>query len=140
MTDMIELAHEQYDRIQWQTVPDDVTREDLTGFIARGIRDLYVKTGRAAVFSEDMFTRSGDLYSSFSETLPQDEQMYALVTAEIAFYTKVQKTVDTLTSYSTDALSVTHGDKPFANLQTTIVDLKTEQRQLWYKMTRYHHL
>jgi len=66
--------------------------------------------------------------------------MYALVTAEIAFYTKVQKTVDTLTSYSTDALSVTHGDKPFANLQTTIVDLKTEQRQLWYKMTRYHHL
>jgi len=51
-------------------VPDDVTREDLTGFIARGIRDLYVKTGRAAVFSEDMFTRSGDLYSSFSETLP----------------------------------------------------------------------
>lgn len=140
MTDMLELAHEQYDRIQWQTVPDDVTREDLTGFIARGIRELYVKTGRAANFSEDMFTRSGDLYSAFSETLPLDEQAYVLVSAEISFYSKVQKTVDTLTSYSTDALSVTHGDKPFANLQQTIVDLKIDQRQIWYKMTRYHHL
>lgn len=140
MTDMIELAHEQYDRIEWQTVPDDVTREDLTGFIARGIRDLYVKTGRAANFDEEMFTRSGDLYSQFSQTLPLDEQQYVLVSAEIFFYSKVQKTVDTLTSYSTDALSVTHGDKPFANLQQTISDLKVEQRQIWYKMTRYHHL
>ena len=62
------------------------------------------------------------------------------MTAEIAFYQKVQKTVDTLTSYTTDALSVTHGDKPFANLQQTITDLKAEQRQIWYKMTRFHHL
>ena len=140
MTDMLELAHGLYDRIEWQTVPDDVTREDLTGFIARGIRDLYVKTGRSANFSEDMFVRSGSLYTTFSETLPLDEQLYVLTSAEIMFYTKVQTTVDTLTSYSTDALSVTHGDKPFANLQTKIADLKAEQRQIWYKMTRYHHL
>lgn len=140
MTDMIELAHEQYDRIQWQTVPEDVTREDLTGFIARGIRDLYVKTGRSEVFSEDMFVRTENEYETFSETLPLDEQQYVLVSAEICFYSKVQTTVDTLTSYSTDALSVTHGDKPFANLQQRITDLKMEQRQIWYKMTRYHHL
>lgn len=140
MTDMLELAHGLYDRIEWQTVPDDVTREDLTGFIARGIRDLYVKTGRSANFSEDMFVRSGSLYTTFSETLPLDEQLYVLTSAEIMFYTKVQTTVDTLTSYSTDALSVTHGDKPFANLQAKIADLKAEQRQIWYKMTRYHHL
>lgn len=87
-----------------------------------------------------MFERTENLYSSFSETLPLDEQLYVLVTAEIAFYIKVQTTVDSLTSYSTDALSVTHGDKPFANLQQKIMDLKMEQRQIWYKMTRYHHL
>ena len=121
-------------------MPDDVTREDLTGFIARGIRDLYVKTGRASNFKEEMFTRFGDLYSEFSETLPLDELQYVLVSAEIFFYTKVQTTVDALTSYSTDALSVTHGDKPFANLQQKISDLKVDQRQIWYKMTRYHHL
>jgi len=52
----------------------------------------------------------------------------------------VQTTVDALTSYTTDVLSVTHGDKPFSNLQQKIGDLKMEQRQIWYKMTRYHHL
>lgn len=87
-----------------------------------------------------MFTRSGSLYSEFAETLPLDEQQYVLVAAEIFFYSKVQTTVDALTSYSTDALSVTHGDKPFANLQQKITELKTDQRQIWYKMTRYHHL
>jgi len=117
-----------------------VTREDLTGFIARGIRDLYVKTGRSANFSEDMFTKSGGLYSEFSDTLPLDEQLYVVVSAEISFYSKVQTTVDALTSYTTDVLSVTHGDKPFSNLQQKIGDLKMEQRQIWYKMTRYHHL
>lgn len=99
-----------------------------------------MKTGRAASFSEEMFTRSGDLYSEFSGTLPLDEQQYVLVSAEIFFYSKVQTTVDALTSYSTDALSITHGDKPFANLQQKITDLKNDQRQIWYKMTRYHHL
>lgn len=140
MTDMVELAHELFDRIEWQKVPEDVTREDLTGFIARGIRDLYVKTGRATSFSEDMFVKAEDMYTEFTPTLPLDESQYVLVSAEIFFYQKVQKTVDTLTSYTTDALSVTHGDKPFANLQQTLTDLKAEQRQIWYKMTRYHHL
>lgn len=89
---------------------------------------MYVKTGRSEVFSEDMFVRTENEYETFSETLPLDEQQYVLVSAEICFYSKVQTTVDTLTSYSTDALSVTHGDKPFANLQQRITDLKMEQR------------
>lgn len=87
-----------------------------------------------------MFDRAESMYESFSETLPLDERQYVLVSAEICFYSKVQTSVDALTSYSTDALSVTHGDKPFANLQQKIGDLKMEQRQIWYKMTRYHHL
>lgn len=97
-------------------------------------------TGRSSSFSENMFEMNGELHLSFSADLPLDEREYVLVTAEIAFYKKVQKTVDTLTSYTTDALSVTHGDKPFANLQQTITDLKADQREIWYKMTRYHHL
>lgn len=63
-----------------------------------------------------------------------------LISAQIAFYQKVQTEVDAITSYSTDALSVTHGDKPFANLQTMITDLQSRQRMIWYKMTRYHML
>lgn len=104
MTDMVELARELHSRIEWQTIPDTVTREDLTDFIAKGIRDLYVKTGRSATFTEDMFLSGDEMkYATFSETLPLDEQMYVLVAAEILFYAKAQTTVDTLTSYTTDA-------------------------------------
>lgn len=45
-----------------------------------------------------------------------------------------------LTSYSTDAMTVTHGDKPFANLQQTLMDAERRKDQIWYKMTRYHLL
>ena len=69
-----------------------------------------------------------------------DEQEYVLTTAEIAFYKKVQASVDDLTSYTTDAMAVTHGDKPFANIQQKITDLDTRQRMIWYKMARYNIL
>lgn len=115
-------------------------QEDLTNFIAQGIRDLYVKTGRAASFSSNMFTIEEEMYVSFSEDLPLDEEEYVLLAAEISFYTKVQTTVNKLTSYTTDALSVTHGDKPYLNLQDTLANRKADLRLIWYKMTRYHHL
>lgn len=63
-----------------------------------------------------------------------------LTTAEIAFYKKVQASVDDITSYTTDAMAVTHGDKPFANIQQKIIDLDTRQRMIWYKMARYNIL
>lgn len=94
----------------------------MTIIIADAIRYLYVITGRALRFDEDMFEKDGDLYITFSDTLPLDEQEYVLVTAEIQFYRKVQASVDDLTSYTTDAMAVTHGDKPFANLQQRIGD------------------
>ena len=140
MTDLNVLTELQFERVEWQTVAEDVTKEDLSAFIFRGIRDLYVKTGRSSSFREDMFVKEEDVYVSFEEDLPLDEEEYVLVVAEIFFLQKVQSTVDQLTSYSTDALSVTHGDKPFANLQQRITDLKNDRREIWYKMTRYHHL
>lgn len=140
MTDIVDLASRQFTRIEWQNVPDTVTREDLTGFIADAIRYLYVLTGRATQFNEQDFTVDEDYYTEFAQDLLQDEKEYVLISAQIAFYQKVQTEVDAITSYSTDALSVTHGDKPFANLQTMIMDLQSRQRMIWYKMTRYHML
>lgn len=140
MTDIVDLASRQFTRIEWQNVPDTVTREDLTGFIADAIRYLYVLTGRATQFNESDFTADGDYYMEFAQDLLQDEKEYVLISAQIAFYQKVQTEVDAITSYTTDALSVTHGDKPFANLQTMITDLQSRQRMIWYKMTRYHML
>lgn len=140
MTDIIALTEQQHKRIEWQNVPYDVTIDDMCVFITRAIEHLYVVTGRALIFREDMFTIEDGLCVTFSETLPLDEKWYVLLTAEIDFYTKVQTGVSDLTSYTTDAMSVSHGDKPFANLQQKLMDLDTERKMIWYKMTRYHHL
>ena len=140
MTDIMALAYRLYQRIEWQNVPEAVTQEDLSGAIADAIRDLYVMTGRALTFSEDMFTKDGFTYLYFADELKLDEEEYVLATAEVNFYAKVQTTVNELTSYTTDAMSVAHGDKPFANLQQTIEDARRKQRMIWYKMIRFHHL
>ena len=112
----------------------------MTALIADGIRHLYVMTGRALTFNEDDFVMEYEMYVSFKQDLPLDEKEYVLVTAEINLYRKAQTSVNELTSYTTDAMAVSHGDKPFANLQTTITDAEARREKIWYKMIRYHLL
>ena len=140
MTDIVLLAKKLYERIEWQSVPETVTRDDLTIMIADAIRHLYVMTGRAMTFDEDKFTKEDEEYVSFADDLPLDEREYVILCAELGFYKKVQSSVDDLTSYTTDAMAVTHGDKPFANLQQKIADTDAKITQIWYKMIRYHLL
>lgn len=140
MTDVVNLARRLFQRIEWQSVPDAVGEDELIEFVADAIRYLYVMTGRTMQFTEDMFISEDGLYVQFAGDLMLDEQEYVLVTAEIAFYRKVQASVDNITSYTTDAMAVTHGDKPFANLQQKIADLDVRQRMIWYKMARYNIL
>ncbi len=140
MTDIMELAKKLYTRVKWQEVPEPVTQEDLTALIADGIRHLYVMTGRALTFDEDWLIKENDVYISFEQDLPQDEKEYVQVTAEIDLYRAAQTDVNELTSYTTDAMAVSHGDKPFANLETTIMDAESRREKIWYKMIRYHLL
>lgn len=139
MTDVIGLALRLFDRIEWQNTPDDITKDDLAVMIADAIRYLYVVTGRALEFNENMFEKDEETFT-FSQTLQLDEQEYVILTAEINFYTKVQTGVSDQVSYTTDAMSVSHGDKPFANLQQKIADLEARRRIIWYKMIRFHLL
>lgn len=140
MTDIMELANKLYTRVKWQNVPEPVTQEDLTALIADGIRYLYVMTGRALTFDENWFIKEEDMYVSFEQDLPLDEKEYVQVTAEIDLYREAQTDVNELTSYTTDAMAVAHGDKPFANLETTIMDAESRREKIWYKMIRYHLL
>lgn len=142
MTDIVLLANKLLQKVEWQNVPKPVTRNDLTVFIADAIRDLYVMTGRALTFSESDFEYDKDeeMYISFAHDLPLDERKLVLLTAELAVMKKAQTDVNELTSYSTDAVTVSHGDKPFANLQETIDGLQVEWERVWYKMPRYHML
>ena len=76
----------------------------------------------------------------FEDDLRPDEKLWVILTAVLGFYRKVQSQYDGLTSYTTDAMAVTHGDKPFANLQQKIVDAEANRDKIWYKMIRFHHL
>lgn len=102
MTDIMKLAEALFTRIEWQSVNDPVTIEDMTGYIVEAIKTLYVMTGRAMLFSDDLIIKTEETYV-FKEMLPLDEQEYVLVTAQVDFLRKVQTSVDNLTSYTTDA-------------------------------------
>lgn len=141
MTDIVALAKRLHKRIEWQSTPDDVTAVDMCEMIAEGIRWLYTMTGRGFNFDESWFTYDpSGAAVSFLQDLAGDEREYVLLSAQIDFFRKSQENVDTLTSYSTDAMTVTHGDKPFANLQQMLTDLQSQRNRVWHKMERYHLL
>lgn len=77
---------------------------------------------------------------AFEDVLRPDEQLWVVLTAALAFFQKVQSQYDGLTSYTTDAMAVTHGDAPFKNLQTKIDGLKGERDVVWWRMVRYNML
>ena len=52
----------------------------------------------------------------------------------------MQTNVNNVFGYSTDALTVTNADKPYANLAATIAELEQKRRTLYYKMVRFNLL
>ena len=141
MTDVVDLAHRLYKRVNQQTTPAEVGWSDLVHIIIEAIEDLYVISGRSSQFSEDMFEMddSGST-CTFSDDLALDERKWVIKKAEVEFYKWVQASVDDQTSYSTDAVSLTHGDKPYEHIGETIQDRKDELNRIWYDMTRYNQL
>lgn len=55
----------------------------------------------------------------------------------LGFYRRVQSDVNRIVGYSTDAMTITNADKPYANISQTVNELLNRQRILYYKMTRY---
>ena len=139
MTDVMALAKKLCRRINQQNVPVTVGRVDLVHFLQDAIEDLYVLSGRYALYSEDMFEfDESENECTFADDLPLDERKWVLKKAEIEFYKWVQTDVDTDTSYTTDAMSVTHGDAPWKNLDSMINKRTHELNRIWYSMTRYN--
>lgn len=126
MTDMQKMAQELRQRTEWQDTPVELAHEDYLEIVRQAVRHLYVMTGR--------YTQYGD---SSDVTLSADEYEYVLTTAEIGFYRRVQSDVNRIVGYSTDAMTITNADKPYANISQTVNELLNRQRILYYKMTRF---
>jgi len=141
MTDIVELAQRLHWKINSQRTPYEVHWIDQVHWIAEAIRKFYVISGRAMQFSEDMFEYDESGHeTSFSGDLLADEREWVLLEAQIEFYKWVQASHDDMVSYTTDAMSVTHGNKPYEHIGATIDRLEGERNRIWYAMTRYNQI
>jgi len=161
VTDIVKLAQRLHRRIKWQEIPEELTSEDLIEILCDAIRMLYVISGRTFNFSEDKFIvvpepdedteepeepdeeeKDDDLEPGvyFADDLELDEQEWILLEGEIAFYNLALSNVDDLQSYTTDAMAVTHGDKPYKNIKSTVEDRQAKQAVVWTRMVRFNQL
>lgn len=131
--------------------------DDLVEILEDAIRMLYVISGRTFLFSDNKFKdvmrveippeeEGGEpTYQEiegvfFEDDLELDEQEWILLEGEISFYNLALSNVDDLQSYTTDAMAVTHGDKPYKNIKQTIDDRKAKQDIVWTRMVRFNQL
>ena len=135
MLSLTAMAAELQEHTAWQETPELLTEEQYIGMIIRGLKRLYIDTGRASEYKDENIIRSDDLY--YNADLLIDEQYYIMLCSQIDFFKKVQSDVNNVMSYTTNALSVTNADKPYANLKNTIEDLEKERRIVYYKMARF---
>lgn len=131
------LSDELKARTEWQRTPTVLIDKDYDDLIVRGIKRLYIDTGRALEFSNSYFFVDEDGADSFLIDLKLDEEEYVLLCAQIAFFKKVQSDVNNIVGYTTDALTVTNADKPYVHLQDTIDKLEQDRRIVYYKMIRF---
>lgn len=109
--ELAQLAAELAQRTQWQDTPVEMTEADYLEIARQAARHLYVMTGRYTQYDADIVP-----------DLDADEYEYVLTTAEIGFYRRVQSDVNRIIGYSTDAMTITNADKPYANLSQTIAE------------------
>lgn len=140
MVDITRLAAELQRRTEWQHTPDALFAEDYHAMVVSALRNLYVLTGRATLYNEEKLVYEEGLPVLYDASLQVDEEEYVLLTAEIDLFRKVQTEVNNAFGYSTDALTITNADRPYANLSTTVNELENRRRVLYYKMTRFNLL
>ena len=135
-----EMAKTLQEETAWQRTPEPIDLEQYEAMVAKAIKRLYVDTSRVFEYNPALMIISENETGRtilFDKDLPIDEELYVMLCAKIEFFRKVQSDVNNIVGYTTDALSVTNADKPYAHLKDTIVDLDNERRIVYYKMIRY---
>lgn len=140
MLNISKLAEWLKEKTEWQDTPVPLTDQNYLNMVIDGIERLFVDTGRSDQYDEGKYVTVADPdgdYYAYEENFPLDERRYIQICALMNFYYKVQSDVNNAFGYSTDALTVTNADKPYANLKDTLDKLDNERRIVYYKMVRY---
>lgn len=114
----------------------NLTDEQFAYFFIIGLERFYNATGQGyenvdALLTYDPLTEE---LISVDRDFSTIERSYVLVCAKIAIGKWAQANKAELVSYTTDALSVAHGDKPFKNITEMVGALEQERRELHYKL------
>lgn len=138
-TSITKMAERLRDKTAWQRTPTPLYEDDYIQMVIYGIERLYIDTARASVYDTSLYhyADEDDKELVYDVDLPIDEQAYALLCAQIHFFQQVAADVNNIVGYTTDALTVTNADKPYANIKDTIANLENERRITHYKMVSY---
>lgn len=135
MLNITELANEVHELTAWQDTPVMLSEKDYTRIVLRALRKFFVDINHPEEYDIALFVEDDALY--YNREFQIDEEEYILVLCKLEFFKRVQTDVNNTFGYSTDALTVTNADKPYANLKNTIEDLEHERRIYINKMVRY---
>ena len=140
MLNITKLAAWLKEQTEWQETPMPLTDNNYINMVIDGIERLFVDTGRSEQYNEDLYITVADPdgdYYGYDANFPLDERRYIQICSQMNFFSKVQSDVNNAFGYSTDALTVTNADKPYANLKDTLEKLDNERRIIYFKMVRY---
>ena len=137
MLNLTELAIELKEKTEWQETPFPVADSQYFRMILRGLKRLFIDTGRASQYDPTkLIVLENEVYC-YDSDFWIDEEEYILICSQIIFFEKVQTDVNNSFGYSTDAITVTNADKPYANLKSTLDKLENERRITFHKMVRF---
>lgn len=136
MVSISELAQDLKAQVEFQQTPRPMTDEEYELMVVHGLKRLFIDTGRADSYdSNKLYSIDDELV--YDENLNINEEEYIKIVSQMQFFQTVRASVNAMVSYSTDALSVTQGDKPYANITGTLKELENERRIVYYKMVPY---
>ena len=136
MLNLTELAEELQEVTAWQETPEQLGPFDYLKMVKRAVRTFFRDINHPAEYNVESFIED-DGFILYDRNFLIDEEEYILILCKLEFFFRVQLDVNNTVGYTTDALSVTNADKPYANLQNTINDLQHERRICFNKMVRY---
>jgi hypothetical protein len=129
-TSLFDLRDNMKDEIALYKTPKVYTDSDYDKIIKKAAKRYYTDIGKANSWKYEFVDGATPILTI---DLTPDQEEYIEIWGQILFIDQIKRDVAKLVSYSTDALSVTQGDKPYKNLSEDRQNLKNRLLELFYK-------
>lgn len=137
MLNVTEMAKELQELTAWQETPEPLALADYVKMVVRAVKKFFVDINHPTEYDTTRWTTDEEDDTCYDRNFLLDEEQYIMILSRIEFFSRVQTDVNNAFGYSTNALTVTNADKPYANLKDTLSDIQHERRIAFNKMVRY---